>query len=152
MNAMLALGWLEKEKDTGHYWLPGPKARQFLRVPTSEVALRGEEDVDEVLEAAEEEVVRDVELHAIVERLDLPGEGILEDRRRQNLLDVLAYMKEHGEASPAELRDQFFREEGLNYSTPRSWWKNFIYKQFSELEIVESGGEGSHKWFYVPPE
>lgn len=33
MNAMQALGWLEKDTEGGHYWFPGPKAREFLRVP-----------------------------------------------------------------------------------------------------------------------
>lgn len=164
MNAMLALGWLEKDTEGSHYWLPGPKARQFLRVPSSERALSDvgeptasrreappvdEEVVGELLEDARDDVEQDRELQALVDEIEIPGEGILEERRQENLLDILVYLRNQGEASPADLKERFYRPTGLDYSTPRSWWKNFIYPALAELDVVETGGEGSHKWFYV---
>lgn len=156
MNAMLVLGWLEKEKDTGHYWQPGPKARQFLRVPTSDRALRiGEPDRDrrdgiEPVEELDELALNEID--DALDGLDIKGEGVLQERRRENVRDVLLYLRAKREASTEELKERFFTPEGLDYSTPHSWWKNLVYPALRDLEIAETGGEGSHKWFYVGPE
>lgn len=163
MNSMQALGWLEKETEGSHYWLPGPKARQFLRVPAAQAAIyRGtseaecehdqveggcvEFDEGEVSDAGDDTVET---LQDIVDDLSIPGGGVLEGRRRDVVLDVLLYLREQGQASPGELKERFYQPTGLDYSSAHSWWKNLIYPVLSEIPVVESGGEGSHKWFYV---
>lgn len=32
LYVMRDLGWLEKEKKEGHFWFPGPKAREYLSI------------------------------------------------------------------------------------------------------------------------
>lgn len=184
MNAMQVLGWLEKDTEGGHYWYPGPKAREFLRVPsggrvgdhrqaTDELEDAGADEqgqAADVVEAGgaaptpepEPEDERD-EIEAAVELVDVRAKGKEMARRRRELLqEILEYIRDEGEVTPAELRARFFPDadlldgvekseaaDAVGYGGERSWWKNFVYKALAEVDLVETGGEGSHTWFYV---
>jgi hypothetical protein len=185
MNAMHALGWVEKEKEGGHYWQPGPKAREFLRVPSADYppndehspAYRaavdrleeggGDVDVEGEVDFEREAApppTRD-EIEVAVEQINVRAQGEEMGRRRRALLEeILRYIREEGEVKPSEIRGKFYpgvEEEGVEpsdaadavgYGSERSWWKNFVYKALSECDLVETGGEGSHTWFYVDGE
>jgi len=181
MNAMQVLGWLEKDTEGGHYWFPGPKAREFLRVPgggrpgdhresVDDRDRRGhdvEQDQDaDIVEAGgaapPSEPERD-EIEAAVELVDVRAQGQEMARRRRELLQaILEYVREEGEVKPSEIRARFYPDselvdgvekseaaDGVGYGGERSWWKNFVYQGLSEVDVVETGGEGSHTWFYV---
>jgi len=159
MNAMQALGWLEKDKQSGHFWYPGPKARQFLRVPSAE-----QNDDHAAVEDVQEEIKRNV-IDEVVARVDVRATGATLDRRRRDLLHaILEYIREVGEVSPAEVQGKFYPDsenesverdeaaDAVGYGSVDSWWKNFVYKCLSDIDIVETGGEGSRTWFYVGEE
>ena len=181
MNAMQVLGWLEKDTEGGHYWFPGPKAREFLRVPdsgrpgdrrTTVDELQDDRDRDQerepdadVVEAdgpAPTESGRD-EIAAAVEDVNVRAKGTEMARRRRELLtEILEYIRDEGEVTPATLRARFYPDaelvdgveksdaaDAVGYGSDRSWWKNFVYKALAEVDVVETGGEGSHTWFYV---
>jgi hypothetical protein len=180
MNAMRSLGWIEKEKEDGHYWQPGPKAREFLRVPSVNYPPKDERPpayraaVDRLEEGGREVEVegeperetappptRD-EIEVAVEQIDVRAKGEEMAQRRRDLLEeILRVIREEGEVKPSEIRGRFYpgvEEEGVEpmesadsvgYGSERSWWKNFVYKTLSETDLVETGGEGSHTWFYV---
>jgi hypothetical protein len=185
MNAMQALGWLEKDTEGGHYWFPGPKAREFLRVPGGGRPGDHRADVDErqgdaaavkqdqggaTVESGgaapapepEPEPERN-EIEAAIELVDVRAQGQEMARRRRELLqEILEYIREEGEVKPSELRARFYADAELvdgvekseaadsaGYGSERSWWKNFVYQALSEVDLVETGGEGSHTWFYV---
>lgn len=176
MNAMQALGWLEKDKEGGHYWFPGPKARQFLRVPGAgdhqqivddsrrEVKTDAEPDIVEAGGAAAIEQKTDP-ISEVVATIDVHAKGTEMVRRRRDLLRaILHYIREEDEVSPTELRGKFYPEadvegvmsdevaDSVGYGSEHSWWKNFVYPSLSEVGLVETGGEGSHTWFYVGEE
>lgn len=162
LNAMQMLGWIEKEKEGGHYWQPGPKAREFLRVPSGETMDRGpttqiddralQERVDDV-EDEIAEAVRQIDVHA--------GAEPLAERRRELLKTILTFMAEQSEVTPKQIKGRYYpggtvdeyeldeAADTVAYKTERSWWKNFVYAALSETDLVESGGEGTHTWFYV---
>lgn len=181
MNGMQVLGWLEKDTEGGHYWYPGPKAREFLRVPgggrpgdhrrcvedvQDDVEQRDEETVEaEGAAPIEPEPTRD-EIDAAVELVDVRAKGLeMAERRRELLRELLRYIREEREVRPAELRARFYPDaelvegvekseaaDAVGYGSERSWWKNFVYKALSDVDIVETGGEGAHTWFYVGSE
>lgn len=180
MNAMQALGWLEKDTEGGHYWYPGPKAREFLRVPGRERRDR----VDEPQERPESVVDRDRggeldvdetstpdepdsnEIEEAVANVNVRAKGAeMGNRRRALVREILEYIRERDEVKPAELRARFYPDaelvegveksesaDAVGYGSDRSWWKNFVYKVLSDVDVVETGGEGSHTWFYVGEE
>jgi len=155
MNAMQALGWLEKEKEGGHYWYPGPKAREFLRVPSGETSAQRErldrddrrDDVDDLQDVVEE--TPDEKIARAVGLAQLPGDGELLERRREAFRTLLEFAREEGEVSPSEMKEEFYPDLEVGYGSDHSWWKNFVYPAFRDCELVESGGGGSHTWFYV---
>jgi hypothetical protein len=185
MNAMQALGWLEKDTEGGHYWFPGPKAREFLRVPGSgrpgdrrEVIDERDErapgvdldqDVDggtDVVEAGGAALAPEPErgeIEAAVEIVDVRAQGQEMERRRRELLQaILKYIRDESEVKPAAIRGRFYPDaeapdgvekseaaDATGYGSERSWWKNFVYQGLSEVDLVKTGGEGSHTWFYV---
>lgn len=181
MNAMQSLGWIEKEKEGGHYWQPGPKAREFLRVPSAnyppsdrppayraavDTLQEGDQEVEieddpGFVEGGASAAQRD-EIDQAVERINVRAQGEEMARRRRELLgEILRYIREEGEVKPSEIRGRFYPEadvegveaaeeaDAVGLGSERSWWKNFAYKALSECELVETGGEGSHTWFYV---
>lgn len=170
MNAMRALGWLRKEKEGGHYYLPGPKAVEFLRLPgnrpgadvnleattrkTERAAMREEPEPEPIERVEEDDVVDDRdEIERALDQVHIPGDGVLLDRRREVLEDLLEFLREQREARVSDLKEEFYSEEtSVGYGDANSWWKNFIYPAFDELDLVETGGEGSHRWFYVGEE
>lgn len=145
MNAMQSLGWLEKDKDGGHYWYPGPKARKFLRVPASrQVSFtprsRGSPEGRDAIDVA----ASSVDVHADNEEL--------EQRRRDLLRNILADIRDNGEVKVQDIKKKYYAEQPVGYGSENSWWKNFVYLALREIDIVETGGEGSHTWFYVGEE
>lgn len=185
MNAMQALGWLEKDTEGGHYWFPGPKAREFLRIPgrnppgeqgptgdelqeTGEIEQDRNKDRERGPDAVEAgrtaaiEPEREV-IEEAVAAVNVRAQGVeMAKRRRALLQEILEYIRDEDEVKPSQLRARFFPDselvdgvekseaaDGVGYGSERSWWKNFVYKALSEVDVVETGGEGSHTWFYV---
>lgn len=185
MNAMQALGWLEKDTEGGHYWFPGPKAREFLRVPGRRPPGEQRTKADELQETGEIEQDREPdrepepdvveaggadpieperdEIEDAVAAVNVRAKGVEMGKRRRALLqEILEYIRDEGEVKPSQLRARFYPDselvdgvekseaaDAVGYGGERSWWKNFVYKALSEVELVETGGEGSHTWFYV---
>lgn len=179
MNAMQERGWIEKDTEGGHYWYPGPKARQYLRVPSGEDTPRQEHGVEKSESAALEAESQDFpergapepvehrdEIEAAVETVNVRAQGQEMIRRRRELLrEILMWIREEGEVTPAEIRARFYPDteevegveksdaaDAVGYGSDRSWWKNFVYKSLADVDVVETGGEGSHTWFYVGSE
>lgn len=72
-----------------------------------------------------------------ISRLDVPGQGEKEARRREAVGAALEYIREHGQATPADLRENVYPDYQAGYTTgknpPRSWWKNCVYPALREL-------------------
>lgn len=168
MNSMQELGWLEKDKEGGHYWYPGPRAREFLQVPGSEPRpapehTRESQTVRETSRSPQAQTEPEFdEIDEAVEEIDVKASGAEMVRRRRNVMRaILEHLREVEEASPAEIRGKFYPDadvedvqesdeaDAVGYGSEHSWWKNFVYPSLSETELVETGGEGSHTWFYV---
>lgn len=95
--------------------------------------------------------------------MNVRAKGVEMGKRRRALLqEILEYIRDEGEVKPSQLRARFYPDselvdgvekseaaDAVGYGGERSWWKNFVYKALSEVELVETGGEGSHTWFYV---
>jgi len=72
---------------------------------------------------------------------------------------VVEYLREHGEATPAELRSEVYPEHHGRYTSgkdpARSWWKNAMYPALRELaertDAVEKADEAG-TWSYVDVE
>lgn len=86
----------------------------------------------------------------------LPGSGEKLDRRVEALHATAEYLRENGQATPADFkRDVYPQHTGMyveGNDPPRSWWKNAIYKGMSEVaqrsdEIQAAGTDG--KWRYT---
>jgi len=175
MSAMQALGWLEKDTEGGHYWFPGPKAREFLRVPGRSSEYADDEDSGpdvDTDEPAEADIVAtggssrapgQGEIDEALATIDVHASGEkISSRRRDLLRGILVWIRTEEEVSPAELRARFYPDaelvdgvekseaaDAVGYGSEHSWWKNFVYQALSAVEVVETGGEGSHTWFYV---
>lgn len=120
-----------------------PPARDDEPIPApTEPAERSIEDVVD-------EVGRDV----------LPGSGEKLEERIGALQAVVAYLREHGTATPAEFKAEVYPEHTGRYTQgenpERSWWKNCIYKGLSEvaarvdeIETADTTGE----WSYIESE
>lgn len=96
------------------------------------------------------------ELVGRVGREVLPGSGEKLDKRVDALHATVEYLKEHGQATPADFKREVYPQHTGMYvegsDPPRSWWKNAIYKGMSELaeqsdEIEAAGTDG--QWRYV---
>jgi len=159
MNAMQALGWLEKDKEGGHYWFPGPKARDYLRVPDGRTRQR-----PQISPIHNKRVISEKSdpIDRAVAVVDVHSTGDEMRRRRRKLLrSIIKYIREEGEVSPSQIRGKFYPgadvadaephddADTVGYGSERSWWKNFVYSALSDIDLVETGGEGSHTWFYV---
>lgn len=86
----------------------------------------------------------------------LPGSGEKLEARREALFAVVAYLRDHGTASPADFRRDVYPEHEAGYTTgsdpPRSWWKNAMYPGLRGLaertERVEKA-DTTGKWSYT---
>jgi len=67
----------------------------------------------------------------------LPGSGAKLEARREALHAAVGYLREHGEATPADLQRDVYPDHQAEYTDgedpANSWWKNSIYKGFDEL-------------------
>lgn len=173
MSGMRELGWLRKDKESGHYWFPGPKALKYLsnyendqvrriedhladseipeQISLDGVASTGGGKTEQFVRGSVDQAddVDDGLIDSVVESADIPGSGEREVQRREALRRVLEYIRKHDEASPSEIKETFFGEFSGGYESPRSWWKNCIYKGLRESGVVETGGEGSRVWVWV---
>jgi hypothetical protein len=155
LHAMQTLGWLEKDSEGSHDWFPGPKAQEFFRVP-EDVEAENTTPIEPSPDGIEEAVAT----------VNVRAEGVeMVKRRRALLQEILKYIRKEGEAKPSQLRARFYPDSDLvegvekseaadavGYGSERSWWKNFVYMTLSEVDVVETGGVGSHTWFYVGEE
>ena len=77
------------------------------------------------------------DLGDIVAEETLPGRGEKLDERREAFHAVVAYLREHGTATPANLRGEIYPEYNGVYTDgqdpARSWWKNAMYPALAEL-------------------
>lgn len=66
-----------------------------------------------------------------IDSVDVPGSGEKADRRRAAVGAALEYIREHGEATPTDLREDVYPDHEAGYTSggdpARSWWKNAIY-------------------------
>jgi len=67
----------------------------------------------------------------------LPGSGAKLEARRDAFEAVVAYLREHGSATPADLRRDVYPDHDGGYTRgedpARSWWKNAMYPALREL-------------------
>ena len=80
---------------------------------------------------------------------DVPGSGDLERDRRELVVDVLRLIRDDGPISPSDIQEQIYQDRPVGYQSARSWWKNCIYPALSSIDGVETGGEGTHSWFWT---
>ena len=93
-----------------------------------------------------------------VGRDELPGSGAKLDERVSALGAVVAYLQEHGTATPADFQRDVYPEHQARYTAAdaenpaRSWWKNAMYPALraladhsDEIEKADTTGE----WRYV---
>ena len=89
----------------------------------------------------------------------LPGSGAKLDARREALRAVVAYLRDHGTATPADLRRDVYPDHRGGYTEgkdpARSWWKNAMYPALAEIagrtgaiEKADQAGE----WAYIGEE
>lgn len=86
----------------------------------------------------------------------LPGSGEKATARAEAFRATVAYLKEHGEATPTEFQEAVYPDHPAFYTDgqnpARSWWKNCIYKGLRELaeqsDAVMSADQ-SGTWRYV---
>ena len=89
----------------------------------------------------------------------LPGSGAKLEDRREAFAAVVEYLREHGDATPAELPSEVYPEHHGRYTSGKdpaqSWWKNAMYPALGELaertDAVEKADEAG-TWSYVEHE
>ena len=89
----------------------------------------------------------------------LPGSGAKLDDRREAFAAVVEYLREHGDATPAEFKSEVYPEHRGRYTSgkdpARSWWKNAMYPALGELaertDAIEKADEAG-TWSYVDDE
>ena len=86
----------------------------------------------------------------------LPGSGEKLEDRCEAFAAVVDYLREHGGATPADLRREVYPEHRGHYTSgkdpARSWWKNSMYPALRELaertDAIEKADE-SGTWSYA---
>lgn len=72
-----------------------------------------------------------------LESIDVPGSGEKAVSRREAVGGVLEYIQEHGEATPAGLKENVYPDHEAGYTAgedpARSWWKNCVYPALREI-------------------
>ena len=89
----------------------------------------------------------------------LPGSGAKLEARREALHAVVAYLREHGSATPAEFRSDVYPDHDGGYTEgqdpARSWWKNAMYPALAELadrtDVLEKA-DTTGEWAYTGEE
>ena len=86
----------------------------------------------------------------------LPGSGAKLEARRDALRAVVAYLREHGTATPADLRRDVYPDHDGRYvdgkDPARSWWKNAMYPALADLaERSDDVGKADQtgEWAYT---
>lgn len=100
----------------------------------------------------------DADIHAVIDTVaedTLPGSGAKLEERRAALLAAVAYLAEHGQATPSEFQTEVYPDHRARYTAgenpARSWWKNCIYKGLTALaertDAVEAADQsGVWRW------
>jgi hypothetical protein len=95
----------------------------------------GPREIDPAVSDAGVDAVSD--LQAAIDDIDLPGSGAKLEDRRDAVRACLAYLAEHGDATPSEFREHVYPNHPGGYTQgddpPRSWWKNCVYKGLRQL-------------------
>jgi DNA-binding transcriptional ArsR family regulator len=84
-----------------------------------------------------------------VARVDLPGDGEIEDDRRKAMRALLMHLRDAGETTAGELRTLTYEHESTHYAGARSWWKNCASQALSDLEdagAVELVNQSRGRW------
>lgn len=82
--------------------------------------------------------------HALLEDLDIPGQGQVAAHRRRAVARVHAHVREQGRAPKDELVEIGAEIAGDTYADKNSLWKNLLQPALSELEAVESEGASGY--------
>lgn len=127
-------------------------------VATSEERPSDKPDVADAGQETPQEDAGERDLSALIDAVAddvLPGSGRKLEDRREALHAAVEYLREHGEATPADFRADVYPDYPAHYTDAddpaRSWWKNCIYKGLAELadrtdkiERADTSGE----WTY----
>ena len=68
-----------------------------------------------------------------IDAVDVPGSGSKADARRAAVRAAVDHLREHGDATPNDLKDSLYRDHKAEYATARSWWKNCVYPALADL-------------------
>jgi Arc/MetJ-type ribon-helix-helix transcriptional regulator len=119
-----------------------------------EAADGGDTDTDETAEAAPEPTTSDAdpatfEAAVSAAAVDIPGRGQKHDARVAAFRAVVAYLRDHGTATPSELKERVYPDHDGRYKTAESWWKNAMYPALASVaettDAVKSADE-SGRW------
>lgn len=170
LNAMETLEWLSRESERGQIWFPGPRARKYLCVPSIEQPLNRCNHSNRTnrwnRRRPGSEPNANKEIEDAVEGFDVRADGAKMARRRRTLLEnIFEFIRHEKEVKPSEIIARFYpgaecdgrilkspSADDVGYGTDYSWWKNFVYRALSDIDLVETGGKGAHTWFYVGEE
>jgi len=154
------------------WWLaqPAPADRRETSPPPASTDERREEPATDPLPKSAPETPPDAgtataqaldDLDALVEDVgdeELPGSGSKLEERKAAFQAVVAYLREHGTATPAALRDGVYPDHPAQYTTgadpARSWWKNAMYpalKALAERTDAVRKADTAGEWEYVGP-
>jgi hypothetical protein len=124
-----------------------------------EAADSDDTDTDETADAAPEPTTSNAEpatFEAAVSAaaVDIPGRGQKHDARVEAFRAVVAFLRNHGTATPAELKERVYPDHDGQYATADSWWKNAMYPALATVaettDAVESADE-SGRWQFNGP-
>lgn len=77
------------------------------------------------------------DLETALATIDVPGSGAKAAARRDAVRAAVDYLREHGEGTPAEFRENVWPDHKAEYtrgdSPAHSWWKNCVYPALREL-------------------
>lgn len=86
----------------------------------------------------------------------LPGSGSKLEQRRDALQATIEYLREHGTATPSDIKNEVYPEHTAGYTSgkdpARSWWKNCIYKGLAAIaERSDAIEKADHtgEWTYT---
>ncbi len=124
-----------------------------------EAADDGDTDTNETTDAPPEPTATETEpatFEAAVSAAaaDIPGRGQKHDARVEAFRAVVTYLRNHGSATPAELKERVYPDLDGQYATADSWWKNAMYPALATVaettDAVKSADESGHWQFNGP--
>lgn len=85
----------------------------------------------------------------IVNDLDLPGDDVVLEERRDAVRAVLAFLDEKGEPTPKSELETLYDEYPAGYKHATSWWSNFMQVALGDLrehDVVELTNRSRGRW------